>query len=406
MRDIKKSILEEFIADQTAMDLHPETKLIHLVLRTPDLMDRVALVPEDFGVWSEQWKMILNRYNNQKPFGFVDGNYPSKFQIHHFMLDGEYVSEHDIDTYVSQIRDNSILRHVQASDDIDEIQTILDKRLIGESVSSLNDVASKFYDSYAERQEKISQGYIGVRTGDKWIDTRVVFDECNLITIAGRPGEGKSSYSLNLALQMAHHGSKVCYVGLEMNEIENFQRALAIVTETSLRDLKKYEELHLGVLIDKIDKYTKGNMDFHHPEVCTAAGVDALARNYDVVVVDQLSCMYEPEIRGETKASKYGRITNKLKRTAMKYQNTVVLCAQINRAGAGAPELIHLKDSGSIEEDSDIVLLIHREDKEASLTDVLCAKNRHGEANHKTQYTFDRKYTKFRSLHKPLVPYA
>ena len=113
----------------------------------------------------------------------------------------------------------------------------------------------------------------------------------------------------------------------------------------------------------------------------------------DCVIIDQLSCVQEQPLKGETKASLFGRITAGLKQIANQYNIPVILCAQINRQGTDEPLLHHLKDSGSIEEDSAVVLVLHSVNVD-SPTQVICAKNRGGVVGYE-DFNFKRSHMKF-----------
>ena len=105
--------------------------------------------------------------------------------------------------------------------------------------------------------------------------------------------------------------------------------------------------------------------------------------------------------KNETKTQHYGRITRNLKTIVNDFNCAVLLCAQINRAGARMPSLVNLKDSGSIEEDSDVVIFIQQEEEGKNTNVVLkCAKNRNGKAGHEAKFCFWKERSKFIELTK------
>jgi len=213
--------------------------------------------------------------------------------------------------------------------------------------------------------------------------------------VAARPGQGKSSFSLTLATDFAHHGAKVLFLSLEMGEQEVLYRAIAQRGEVILSDILKANQEDLAPLIDQFKKHTKGNFRILHPGSVNIGEIRRLSEGYDVVVVDQLSTVREPQVKGETKVGLYGRITNALKQQAIEKKQLVFLCCQINRQGEEEPKLINLKDSGSIEEDSDKVILLHCQEKMNGDTKVIIGKNRQGQEDIFVTYQFKRHFTKF-----------
>jgi len=288
-----------------------------------------------------------------------------------------------------------ILNNLKDLTDLDAIRKEIDQEYTSAAVTPLFDVLKSYTDIYIERQERLAAGgAIGLSTGVRWLDEGVGLLSHQLITIAGRPRMGKSSFAMNVALWMARKKHKVLFIGLEMSEDEVMTRAIASSTGVPMDSLKK-------TTIENIFESTgrfydeHPTMSFYFPRRFTSFDALALLSSYDAIVIDQLSNLTDERGKNENKALYYGDVTNRLKNAAMQSGKTVFLCAQINRAGADEPTLENLKDSGCIEENSDIVLILHQPDPMVDDIRIVCAKNRSGRDNHYLDFKFNKSLCRF-----------
>lgn len=368
---------------------HPEYRLIHCILRDSELLDRIKLEADDFLKYRIVWDEIMVFKKEARPIGFSS---PFSFDVLEFVPQDYVDGGAFVDEYCYEIRKNRIIRDIKNSDSLKEIRDLASMEYMKVKIPTLEESVGQYLDNYCVGQERIKDGYVGIRTGFKWFDMAVVLDKADLITLAGRPGQGKSSLALSLALGAAKY-HKVLFLSLEMTQDEMIARAISSTQSIPLNELTHYMVNTAPSIVAKFFEQYK-NFNIFHYRNCHTKDIAAIADNYDIIFIDQLSNLRDPYQKGESKAARYGRITQELKAIAIEQNIAVVLCAQINRAGAENPDLTNLKDSGSIEEDSDIVVLIQHDSIDNS-TKLICAKNRNGEANHEVEYRFEKKFTRF-----------
>lgn len=226
----------------------------------------------------------------------------------------------------------------------------------------------------------------------------------DLIILAARPGMGKTSFALNIARNVACQSNKaVAFFSLEMSKEQLASRLLsseALVGGTKLRSGKLSDE-EWQRLVPASDILKNANMYIDDTPGITITEMKSRLRRLrelDLVVVDYLQLMSSTR-RIESRVNEISEITRSLKIMAKEMNVPVITLSQLSRASEQRPDhrpqLSDLRDSGSIEQDADIVLFLYREgyyDKNnddsaaAPAVDVnsgecIVAKNRHGEMN-------------------------
>lgn len=226
----------------------------------------------------------------------------------------------------------------------------------------------------------------------------------DLIILAARPGMGKTSFALNIARNVACQSKKaVAFFSLEMSKEQLASRLLsseALVGGTKLRSGKLSDE-EWQRLVPASDILKNANMYIDDTPGITITEMKSRLRRLrelDLVVVDYLQLMSSTR-RIESRVNEISEITRSLKIMAKEMNVPVITLSQLSRASEQRPDhrpqLSDLRDSGSIEQDADIVLFLYREgyyDKNndenaaAPAVDVnsgecIVAKNRHGEMN-------------------------
>ena len=210
---------------------------------------------------------------------------------------------------------------------------------------------------------------------------------------------GKTSFALNIARHAAiTAGKRVAFFSLEMSKEQLASRIIsteALVGGTKLRtgDLTEGEWTRLveaGDILSKADLYLDDSPGITVPEM--KAKVRRL-KNVDLVIIDYLQLMNSAK-RIDNRVQEISEITRSLKIMAKELNIPVVTLAQLARAGEKRqehrPVLSDLRDSGSIEQDADIVLFLYRdayyanesaspEDVDKNSAEVIVAKNRHGD---------------------------
>ncbi len=207
--------------------------------------------------------------------------------------------------------------------------------------------------------------------------------------VGARPGVGKTVVALNLATQVARGGATVGYASLEMGEGELQKRLLAAEGTVHLSGLldgklgaqdwertRLAEQAVAGMRLAVID------------DAATLARVLSFARTLHrqgglgLLVVDYLQLLVG-DGRAESRQVEVSQFSRALKMLARELQIPVVALSQLNRDSTGRkggePRISDLRESGSLEQDADVVLLLHRDEEHSpSKLKVIVAKNRHG----------------------------
>jgi len=261
------------------------------------------------------------------------------------------------------------------------------------------------------------QGQIlGVPSGFTYLDRLLGgFQKSDLIILAARPAVGKTSLSLNFALNAARRFRKVvAYFSLEMSAEQLVLRLLSTETGIDQQRLRRGEiEDHEWDVIMAAAGELSGTMLFIDDtpamsalELRTKARRLQAEHGLDLIVVDYLQLM-RGDNRSENRVQEISYISRALKGLARELEAPVIALSQLSRAiesrSDHKPMLSDLRESGSIEQDSDIVMFIYREDmsKENSdkknIADIIVAKHRNGPTDTIPLY-FRKELTKFENL--------
>ena len=388
------------VFSENKLDHNIETKIIWaLLFCRPEMFGEINLEPEDFTMWKFHWKEMKERFDSGISVDPAVKLYGDKFKMaENFMIatDG-WANEKEIHQWATEIKNSSLLRQ---SEQIDDVEKKIELLSAMRSEQGEKDLLSEYYDWYCERKQRKDEGALGFKTGFRFIDEHVVLDRGHLATIAGRPSNGKSAFALNLAIGMAHYGAKVLFLSLESSANETMNRAISCATGKDFNMVEYAWVDDIQSLIAQYIDYTAKNLDIIDGDFSmTTAEIRRLSKGYDVVIVDQLSNLAIADSK-ETKASRVGEACYQLLNIARAENILVLMCAQINRGGDQEPKLIHLKDSGGIEEASIKVLFVHRPKLEESTTVISVPKNKSGRPNMHVKMEFQAKCMKFKPKQK------
>ncbi|HEY2839368.1 MAG TPA: replicative DNA helicase [Pirellulales bacterium] len=220
-----------------------------------------------------------------------------------------------------------------------------------------------------------------------------------LIIIAGRPGMGKTALAANIAEHVALAQQMTLFVSLEMSRHELSERMLcsyARINSHKLRNgnLSRAEQDRLP---DISSELSQAKLYIDDSPSRTMAQIAATARrlkrrkDLSLVIIDYLQ-LIEPDNNKDQRQEQVARIARRLKTLARELKVPVLCLAQLNRQAEASrdniPRLNHLRESGAIEQDADVVLFVHREeyyvtdpeqkDKVAGKADIIIAKQRNG----------------------------
>lgn len=294
---------------------------------------------------------------------------------------------------------------------------------LGREVESMSTLASQALKRMEELKNQ-SDGLTGVPTGFTEIDRLTSgFQPSDLIILAARPGMGKTSFVLSLARNTALHFNKpVAIFSLEMSSLQLAQRIISIEAELEgqkMRNgrLEDYEWQQLQTAIEKLSDVpifiddTPGINIFELRAKCRR-----LKKQHDIqmVVIDYLQLMTGgSENQKGNREQEVSAISRSLKGLAKELEVPVIALAQLSRAvetrgGDKKPQLSDLRESGSIEQDADMVTFIYRpeyyqitEDEEGeslkNVAEIIFAKNRHG-ATKTVRLKFTSQFARFSDL--------
>ncbi len=261
------------------------------------------------------------------------------------------------------------------------------------------------------------QGQIlGVPTGFTQLDRLLSgFQKSDLIILAARPSVGKTSLSLNFALNAARKYRKVvAFFSLEMSAEQLVQRLLAMETGIDQQRLRRgeIEDHEWDILMAAAGELSSTMLFIDDTPALSALELRTKARRLqaehglDMVIVDYLQLM-RGDTRSENRVQEISYISRSLKSLARELETPLIALSQLSRAIESRtdhkPMLSDLRESGAIEQDADIVMFIYREDmvkensEKKNIADVIVAKHRNGPTDSIPLY-FRKELTKFENL--------
>lgn len=201
-----------------------------------------------------------------------------------------------------------------------------------------------------------------------------------LIVLAGRTTTGKTALALVFAANIAKRGMHVLYFSAEMDRSELLHRLVTMETGTVVGS-----EAHDVAAVGVYGAEWLGRFHVHDESRMTVSSIRAQVRSYrdrfgddlGIVVVDYLQLL-QPAKASQNREREVAEMSAEMKRTSRDCEVPLVCLSQLSRAAdqASKPQLCHLRESGAIEQDSDVVLLLDRDDENPRVVDAIIAKNR------------------------------
>lgn len=272
---------------------------------------------------------------------------------------------------------------------------------------------------------KSGEAPIGLMTGYPSVDKLLLgFQPGDLIILAARPSVGKSAFALNIGLNVVRSGGKVAYFTLEMSDDEQGKRSISNLTGidgSSLRDKSEFTE-NWQKLKSLCDRSELNNFFLDDTPALSIAEFTAKARQLvkkeevQVIIVDYLQLMTVSP-RMAVREQEVAAISRALKATAKTLKIPIIALSQLSRdaikrtGGFGKPMLSDLRESGSIEQDADTVIFIHRPELTAMSEDledrnkalIMVAKQRNGTLGD-VEFVVDANTMKFSEKLEDLPP--
>lgn len=266
----------------------------------------------------------------------------------------------------------------------------------GDSTTLIKDVLHDVF-TQIERVQTRGSRLLGLSTGFYALDELLNgLQESQLIIIAGRPSMGKTTFALNIVENVAvRQGLPVLFFSLEMSRGQIAENLLCMHARVDAHKMRqgRLSDADYGNLVVKAGKVAESRIYIDDAPSMTIAQLRAKARyekhrnDIKLVVVDYLQMLEGSRARAENRQQEISEITRSLKVMARELSLPVVALSQLRRAAeereGHRPLLSDLRESGSIEQDADVVMFLNREDyydreKNPGLVEVDVAKQRNG----------------------------
>jgi replicative DNA helicase len=285
----------------------------------------------------------------------------------------------------------------------------------GKGLQKISEIVVDAYD----RLQMIAQGdgdadSPWISTGYELLDNILMgLNKSDLILLAARPAMGKTAFALNIATNIAlSQKKKVAIFSLEMSKEQLATRILSYISRIPSRTLKtgalEVEDWNsLAIAAHELSGamiYIDDTANITVPEI--KAKVRRLG-GVDLVIIDYLQLMASSGRRNDNRVQEMSELTRSLKIMAKDLDLPVLTLSQLSRGpdirNEHEPRLSDLRDSGSIEQDADVVIFLYRESyynkacEHPNIAQCIVAKNRHGETN-KVALSWDSQYTKFENV--------
>src|SRR3989344_5066063 len=365
---------------------------------------------------------LLDAVGGNKYLAEIASSVPSSLNVKHYadIVQKKYVLRSLIEAadYVSE------LAFEESDEHMDEILDRAEKKIFHVVSSPKNQKFVHLKDALPEAYERLeklheNKGMLrGLATGFKDLDTMLSgLQKSDLVVLASRPSMGKTTLALDIArMSGVLHGKSILVFSLEMSSQQLVDRMLSAesrVNAWNLRTGRLSSDREFSQLRDSLDKLAKAQIFIDDQPGNSIVRMKALARRLkaekglDLVVVDYLQLMTTSK-NYDSMVNQVTEISRSLKSLAKELDVPVLALSQLSRAvesRGGKPRLSDLRDSGSIEQDADVVMFLHRDDKgkdeseKTNIVEILIEKHRNGPIG-KIELYFDEKTTTFQTLEK------
>jgi len=355
--------------------------------------------------------------------GLTDG-LPRAMNIEFY---AEIVREKSTLRRLIQISSETMARSYQDEESAQEILQNIEKAIFDianqqfhSGFSSITPVVSEVFKQIEELSNR-KVPVTGLETGFVDLDRMTAgMHSSDLIIVAARPGLGKTSLCLNIAEHVAiRKGKTVGIFSLEMSKEQLVKRLLCSEARIDAHRINtgylNKEDWHrlsrASGDLSETKIFIDDSATITVAELRTKARRLSLEHGLDLVIVDYLQLMSGSSQRYENRTQEISQISRGLKGIAKELSVPVIAVSQLSRAVESRtgehrrPQLSDLRESGSIEQDADVVLFIYREDmvnpteENTGLAELIIGKQRNGPTG-SIQLAFSRQFTKFDSLYQ------
>jgi len=441
--------------------LDAEMHMLGSVLIRPDVLHDILVYFREEYFYAEKhriiFKHILELLNKNEPIDLVTVS--SKMRdsksldaiggIDYLMeVSGSVGTSASADYFAKEVYKKAILRDlIRASNkigelsfnEIEELDTTLElaekeifdiTQKIGSTNAQFVEIKHTLEEAWAriEKMHERSGELRGVTTGFKDLDNMLSgWQKSDLVILAARPSVGKTSLALDFVRNAAVHGKHaVAFFSLEMSKeqlVDRMVSAESKVNSWKLRTGAKLYDNEWQLLQESLNRLRVANIFIDDEPAITPIKLKSKLRKMnskhkvDLVIVDYLQLMSSHK-NYDSMVNQVTEISRSLKAIAKEFNVPVIALSQLSRAvetRGGKPKLSDLRDSGSIEQDADVVMFIHRDDYQKSASDrdntsmveaeILIEKHRNGPTGY-VKLHFDKEKTTFVSIDKHFGDFA
>lgn len=269
--------------------------------------------------------------------------------------------------------------------------------------------------NYFTQLQENPKGRRGLKTGLNDLDALIGgLNKSDLIIIAARPSMGKSALAINIAAHVAKKKSVLLFsLEMSLNQVVNRLYALASGVHATRIQYKTYSDKDAGKVVDACDRLAKLHLFLDDTAGLSLMAMKMKARRIkkehglDLIVLDYLQLMTGSGRYRDNRVQEVSELSRGLKAMARELDIPIIALSQLSRSvelrGDKRPVLSDLRESGSIEQDADIVMFLYRDEyynrdaDNPNLAEIIVAKNRNGETGIKPFY-FDKGTQKFTDI--------
>ncbi len=433
--------------------LDAEKSVLGSLLIDKDSIVKVSdfLKPEDFYHDSHKmvYQSILDLYDKRTPIDLVtlSNVLEDKNELkliggasYLALLANEVPTSTHIFQYATIVKEKAILRKLiiagdaikglgyRESENIEELIDTAEKSLFSVSETFMSDKFVHIKDVLGKTYEKISdlhdpeakEKYRGIPTGFGALDNLLSgMQPSDLVILAARPSMGKTALALNMAQNIAKRGFSVGFISLEMSKEQLVERmfcSLLAVDSWKMRTGKLTDDdfAKIGTVMDEMNSmkmYIDDSIGNSISELKAKARRLKMENGLDFLVIDYLQLMSSGSASAYqgNRVQEISEISRALKALARDLSIPILALSQLSRAvemrPTKIPQLADLRESGAIEQDADVVMMLYREDyyeedtDRKGVTDLFIRKHRNGPIGH-VELAFKKEQMRFMNIEK------
>lgn len=401
-----------------------EGLLIGCLLFYPDLLKTLSIKEEYFytGKFNTAYK-VLSKMNLQQEV-ITPATFSARLNnenVKYSSLIGNWIYQSEItpfsahthlkilaEEYAKRVIFNSYKDLDKAPKKFIEKVKSVEIEFIEQKTPSLSESIKSYKEKWNEKiKRKQNDGTIGIVTGFDFIDTKVGIERGHLVVLAALTSVGKSALALNIALNAARFDFNVLFFSVEMTTEGLLDRIFASITKTDSTKFKyasAEEELEEAIkeitpVLEnlKIINFAGGTSD----DVCRITEKENQKKKVDLIVIDYLQILNDETEKGQTTAGKVGNMARKFKKLAGEADLACITLSQFNREASrmeDMPKLHQLRESGEIENHSDVILILHRKTRADTTAQIRAAKVRNGIAGIEATLKYSPETTTFYNM--------